>query len=220
MNMISKKFFASGAALVLGGATLAVSPVAPIATPAAAQSSSQADLNRAVSALRSIKTMRADFTQFGRGNQQLTGVMTLKRPGKIRFQYQKDVPVLIVSDGSRLTMIDYEVRQKQVWPVKNSPLGALLDPSGDIAKFGTLMPTNNRNVISVRIRDPKHPEYGTMTMIFQRKASAPGGLELGSWVAVDSQNVVTKVFLRNHKYGMSVDENMFRYKDISPRKKR
>ena len=52
----------------------------------------------------------------------MTGKLTLKRPGKIRFQYQKDVPLLIVGDGNSLTMIDYEVRQVQRWPVKNSPL--------------------------------------------------------------------------------------------------
>jgi hypothetical protein len=41
------------------------------------------------------------------------------------------LPLLIVGDGKALTLIDYEVRQVQRWPISNSPLGALLDPLGD-----------------------------------------------------------------------------------------
>src|SRR6218665_3677719 len=97
-----------------------------IAAPAIAQSASA--LSSVQSHLKSTSSMTADFVQTDRNGQRLNGKLTLKRPGKIRFQYQKGVPLLIVGDGSSLTMIDYEVRQVQRWPVKNSPLGALLDP--------------------------------------------------------------------------------------------
>src|SRR3546814_14246079 len=83
------------------------------------------------------------------------------RPCKSRFQYQKCVPLLIVGDGSRLTMIEYEVNQVQSWPVKNSPLGALLDPDRDISRYAKLIPTDSRDVLSVEVKDPKRPEYGT-----------------------------------------------------------
>jgi outer membrane lipoprotein-sorting protein len=56
-----------------------------------------------VAALRAISTMRADFVQTDRNGQRLTGTLTLQRPGKIRFQYQPGVPLLIVSDGAALT---------------------------------------------------------------------------------------------------------------------
>ena len=37
----------------------------------------------------------------------------------------------MIADGKALTLIDYEVRQVQRWPIANSPLGALLDPLAD-----------------------------------------------------------------------------------------
>ncbi|WP_230292085.1 outer-membrane lipoprotein carrier protein LolA [Croceicoccus sp. Ery5] len=217
---------AAAASLVMPAA-LAL-PVAPAiassgsANSSAASSSAQAqdDLARAVAALRAIKTMSADFVQVDRNGQQLTGKMVLKRPGKIRFEYQKDVPVLIVSDGSRLTMLDYEVRQKQVWPISNSPLGALLDPDKDVMRYGRLMPVRHPDLISVQVKDPKHPEYGTITLIFNKNASAPGGLELESWVSVDSQNKITKIFLDNQRYGIPVSDGTFAFKDVRPRQKR
>ena len=81
----------------------------------------------------------------------------------------------MVSNGRSLTMIDYEVNQVQRWPIKNSPLGALLDPKRDIAKYGKLQPTSNSDVVSIEVRDPGRPEFGVITLIFVRKASAPGG---------------------------------------------
>ena len=131
-------------------------------------------------------------------------MLTLKRPGRIRFQYQQGVPLLIVSDGKALTMIDYEVRQVQRWPISNSPLGALLDPNRDVSRYGVLQTTADPNVVSIEVRDRAHPEYGVITLIFLRKPSAPGGLELVNWVALDSQNKRTTIRLSNHQYGVAV----------------
>ena len=87
--------------------------------------------------------MKADFVQTDRAGQSVRGVMTLKRPGKIRFQYEKGVPMLIVSNGKSMYMVDYEVNQVQRWPIANSPLGALLDPSRDVKKYGKLVSTSH-----------------------------------------------------------------------------
>ena len=105
LKTFTKPFLA--ASLALGTGT-----VFSLSAPVSAQAGSS-QLAQAVAALRGISTMRADFTQTDRTGQRVSGVMTLKRPGKIRFQYQKGVPLLIVSDGKALTMVDYEVRQVQ-----------------------------------------------------------------------------------------------------------
>ena len=160
--------------------------------------------------------MRADFIQTDRNGQRVKGVMTLKQPGKLRFEYEKGVHMLIVANGSSLTFLDYEVRQKQRWPIKNSPLGALLNPKRDLAQYGTLEPTASPNVISIEVKDPKRPEYGVITLIFVRKASAPGGLELVSWVMLDAQNQRTTVRLLNQKYGIAVPDSTFRFRDPRP----
>lgn len=195
----------------LASAAASAALVVSASAPVAAQSS--ADLASAVTALRAISTMRADFVQSDPGGQRVKGVLTLKRPGRIRFQYEKGVPMLIVSDGKALTFVDYEVRQVQRWPISNSPLGALLDPSRDVGKYGRIMPTGSDRIVSIEVRDKSHPEYGVITMIFTRKPGAPGGLELSSWAALDSQNRRTIVTLSNQQYGMAVPDNNFRFND-------
>lgn len=212
--MIFKTFSTRAAAWTL--APLAAAGLA-VAAPAIAQSSNA--LSAVQAHLKSTSSMTADFVQTDRNGQRLTGKLTLKRPGKIRFQYQKDVPLLIVGDGSRLTMIDYQVKQVQSWPVKNSPLGALLDPDRDLSKYAKLIPTGSSDVMSVEVKDPKRPEYGTITMVFVRDGSAPGGVRLRGWVALDSQNNRTRIDLSNQQFNVAVADSAFKWTDPRPRKR-
>ena len=205
---------AVSAALVVSASTAVI---LPSAVSAQAQS---ADLAAGVTALRAISTMRADFIQADGKGQRVRGVLTLKRPGRIRFQYQKGVPILIVSDGAALTFIDYQVKQVQRWPIKNSPLGALLDPNRDVMQYGRLMPVSSGNIVSIEVRDRKHPEYGVITLVFIRKAGVPGGLELSSWASLDAQNARTVITLSNQQYGMAVPDSTFRYNDPRPATRR
>ena len=200
-------------AAALATAPMAVSLSTTALAAPAAPAAASTDLSRVAAHLKAANTMTADFSQSDRSGQTLTGKLTLKRPGRIRFQYQKDVPLLIVADGKALTMIDYEVRQVQRWPVANSPLSALLDPDHNLAKYGKVVNAGNSNVVRVDVKDPKHPEYGLLSMIFVRNAGAPGGLMLDSWVALDSQNNRTTVRLHNQKYNGPVSDNAFRWKD-------
>ena len=198
---------------LVGAAALAFAVPAALALPAAPAAAQSDQLDQAVAALRGISTMTADFTQTDRNGQSVRGKLTLKRPGKIRFEYERGVNMLLVSNGKSLTLVDYDVRQVERWPIGNSPLGALLDPNRDVKRYGRLMPTANPNVISVEVKDAKKPEYGTITLIFTRDANAPGGLELTSWVALDAQNKRTTVRLANQRYGVAVADSAFTYRD-------
>ena len=208
-----KNLFATPFRVCMAGAMALAIPIAAMTVLPAAAAAQSGNLDAAVTALRGIGTMKADFVQTDRSGQSIKGVMTLKRPGKIRFQYEKGVPMLVVSNGKSLYLVDYEVDQVQRWPISNSPLGALLDPSRDVKKYGKLIPTGNPSVLSVEVRDPKRPEFGVITMIFVKDAKAPGGWRLNNWVALDSQNHRTRVDLRNHRYGVSVADNAFKFKD-------
>ena len=109
--------------------------------PHAPVTAQQSKLDIAANALRTISTMKADFTQTDRANNTMRGTMTLKGPGKIRFDYGRDADFLVVSNGRSLYMIDYEVNQVERWPIGNSPLGALLDPERDVKRYGKLVQT-------------------------------------------------------------------------------
>ena len=187
-----------------------------VATSTAAPAQSTNDLSEVVAHMQATSTMSGSFTQTDRNGKSLSGKILLKRPGHVRFEYQKGVPLLIVADGKSLTMIDYEVKQVQRWPIKNSPLAALLDPGKDLARYGKRVKTADKNVISVEVKDPKRPEYGTITMIFVRQAGAPGGLTLNGWVALDSKNNRTSIRLNGLKFNTPIAQSSFTWKDPRP----
>lgn len=166
--------------------------------------------------LQSVETMTAAFSQTDRSGRVLTGTLTLKKPGKIRFQYEKGVPILIVGDGKALTFIDYSVKQVQRWPIGSSPLGILLDPSRDVSKVARVVPGTDPRIVSIDAFDPKHPEYGRINMIFVRDTAAPAGLMLQGWIALDSQNNRTTVRLSNQQFNAAVSDGMFRWNDPRP----
>ena len=164
---------------------LAAAPVAALAVlapqaPLAAQAASP--LTQVTAHLKAVNTMVAGFRQTDRKGRTLTGTMTLKRPGKLRFEYQKGVPMLIVADGRKLNMIDYETGRVDGWPIGNSPLGILLNPNPDLSRIAKVV-RNDAQTLLVQARDPRKPEFGTITLGFAKVSSALPGFcsRAGRW---------------------------------------
>ncbi|MVZ98420.1 outer membrane lipoprotein carrier protein LolA [Sphingorhabdus sp. IMCC26285] len=202
--------------MTFGKYALMLAPVALVLTVPGSAQNSPARMDQVVAHMKAVSTMTSTFTQTDRRGGTLSGKLLLKRPGHVRFEYQKDVPLLIVGDGKALTMVDYEVRQVQRWPIRNSPLAALLDPGQDLRRFGKIVETSTNDVISVAVRDPKRPEFGVITMVFVRKADAPGGLTLNGWVALDSKNNRSTIRLADVKYNDNIPSSAFTWKDPRP----
>ena len=167
--------------------------------------------------LHAVQTMTANFTQTDRNGRALSGTLTLKRPGHVRFEYQPSAKLLIVGDGSALTMIDYAVNQVSRWPVGDSPLSVLLDRDVDIGRFAKSVPSENPEMLLVQARDPKHPEFGTITIAFTKRAGAPAGLMLEGWTVLDAQNNRSTVRLSNQQFNAPISDKAFRWNDPRPK---
>ncbi|HEY9553943.1 LolA family protein [Allosphingosinicella sp.] len=194
-----------------GTLALAALPLA-LAAPALVAAQSSSPLSQVQAHLKAVDTMTANFSQTGRSGQTLNGTLTMKRPGKVRFQYQKGVPMLIVGDGKALTMIDYEVDQVSRWPIGDSPLSVLLNPNKDLTGVAKVT-RNDGQVLLVQARDPKKPEFGTITIAFAKVPSAPAGLMLEGWTTIDAQNDRTTIKLSNQRFNVRVADSAFRWTD-------
>jgi outer membrane lipoprotein-sorting protein len=184
---------------------------AAIIAPSAVSAQAANPLSQVSAHLKAVDTMTADFSQTGR-NGSLSGVLTMKRPGKVRFQYANGVPLLVVGDGKALTMIDYKVKQVSRWPIGNSPLSVLLNPNQDLSRIAKVT-RNDNQVLLMTARDPKRPEFGTITIAFAKVPSAPAGLMLQGWTMADAQNSRTTIKLSNQRFNVAVADTAFRYTD-------
>ena len=169
--------------------------------------------------LNGINTMRAGFVQIAPDGSVSEGVFHLERPGRVRFEYGEDNPVLIVSDGNILNFIDYEIGQITRWPVKDTPLALLLDRTiafGENVEVAGMNPGSLANLTTVTTYDPEKPEQGMLTLIFERGEGE--ALNLFAWEVVDAQGALTQIRISNAEFNLSLDKKLWEFDD--PRGKR
>ena len=200
----------------LARAAIPASLVATLTVPALAATSGE--LKAVEASLGATQSMTAYFLQTDGKGRQMAGTLSLKRPGKIRFSYGGGTNMLLVANGKTLNFIDYDVGQKSSWPIAKSPLAVLLSPNPDLTRIARLMPSDNKQVIVVRARDARRPEFGTLVLAFLRAPGAPGGLRLEGWTAIDAQNKKTTVRLSNQRYNVAVPDSAFTFAE--PKRKK
>lgn len=203
--------------LRLAARLLSVPAILSLAAPAAlAQPASP--LRQVEQSLAATGSMTAAFTQTdGRGRAQ-SGTLSLKRPGRIRFEFGRGANMLMVGDGKNLTFIDYDVGQKSAWPIAKSPLAILLSPQPNLSRIARIEKQANPNVVIVRARDARRPEFGTLLLAFARNPAAPGGLKLEGWTAIDAQSKRTTVKLDNQRFNVAIADSAFTFAE--PRKRK
>ena len=193
--------------------TRALLPAAILAAAPAAAADSP-DLARLKAHLNSVQTMTATFTQTDAKGRTDTGTLQLKRPGRVRFEYSGG-DLLLVADGKKLAFLDYQVGQKSAWPLSRTPLGPLLSASPDFNGKAEILPSTDSRVVVARAKNAS--QYGQLTLAFLRNASAPGGLQLYGWTAIDPQNHRTTVKLSNVRFNVAVADSAFIFAE--PRRK-
>jgi outer membrane lipoprotein-sorting protein len=189
---------------LLTGAVVAAIPAAAADSP---------DLGRLKAHIGSVQTMTANFVQTDARGRSAAGTLQLKRPGKVRFQYGSG-DLLLVADGTRLYFLDYQVGQKSGWPLDKTPLGPLLSGSPDFNGKAQVLPNSDSRILVARA---KNTTYGQLTLAFLRSPSAPGGLQMYGWTAIDPQGHRTTVKLSNVRYNVAVPESAFTFADPKKR---
>lgn len=179
--------------------------------------------NTSLKALRSVQTymedvqsLEADFVQRAPNGNLARGTLYMERPGHIRFDYKDDIPFLVVADGKTLNFIDYEIGQITKWPVKDTPLRALLGNSTDLASINAHIeaePSGLKGLIALAARDADKPELGEITVYFEEAPDLPGGLKLLSWVVLDAKGEITTVELSRQEANIQLAKDLWNFED-------
>ena len=167
--------------------------------------------------LTSIKTLRGRFVQSASSGGQATGEVWLKRPGKLRFEYDKPTDILIVSNGSMLLYFDRELEQTSYIPLSQTPLGFLVKDKVDL-----------RNVEDYHLAGLERGQGEIAVWVAQEgvEAGQPGSLRLvldaeplalKRWRVVDQQGTVTRVRLNGVETGVALDDDLFDFGEIEDR---
>ncbi len=200
---------ARAASRTLGIAVVLIALAGPGLAAADLSDEDRADISRIEALLNDMQTLRARFFQIGPDGVSVEGSLYLKRPGRVRIEYDPPSPLLIVGNGSQLYFLDRELGQVNNWPVFDTPLGVLVRKEIDLSEDVEITGVERRpGVISLTFVDPDDPEEGNLTLIFTEPP-----LALRQWKVKDAQGLVTIVALTEMEVNRSIDEMLFVFDD-------
>ncbi|WP_281299913.1 MULTISPECIES: outer membrane lipoprotein carrier protein LolA [unclassified Iodidimonas] len=169
--------------------------------------------------LNGIDTLKSDFIQIAENGTITRGVLSLDRPGRLRFEYTDETPLLLVSDGTLLSFIDYDVGQVTRWPIDDTPLGILVQKKIDLRAADAMVNSleiGGQSVILVSVDDPANNQQGNLTLLIEETSQpdGPPSLSLRGWEVMDGQGAVTRIRLEKTRLNLALaDEELWSFKD-------
>jgi outer membrane lipoprotein-sorting protein len=186
--------------------------VAPApAQPGAASLSpqQQAMVTRVEQYLNSITTMKARFLQTSVNGNVSSGTYYVRRPGRLRFEYDPPVPILIVADGTQVTMVDFKQQDFSQWPIGWTAASFLV--ASNLRLSGDITVTDARMVngdIHISMYQTKRPNEGHATMIVQDNP-----MQLKGWSITDAKGGQVSVSLTKVESGIDLSRISFRFNE-------
>jgi len=170
----------------------------------------KANVERALGYLNGIGTLRARFVQISSNGAYAEGQVLLKRPGRMRFDYDPPVPALLIADGLSLLYFDRELKEASFLPLWETPLWFLLREEVKLSDDMRVEKVEQaRGALRVTLRDAGNPDIGAVTLVFQDKP-----LALRKWQIVDAQGVLTEVSLVNPEFGVEIAAESFEHSNL------
>ncbi|MDH3336112.1 MAG: outer membrane lipoprotein carrier protein LolA [Rhodospirillaceae bacterium] len=175
-----------------------------------------AQVKKAQKSLNSITTLEAKFIQATSRGSFARGKLWLSVPGRMRFDYDPPVEVLIVSDGSTVLFKDEELDQLSYTTFDSTPASMLL--GGAVDFFGSkIMLTDFENTdttINITVVREDDPAEGSLTMVFETKS-----MMLKKWMVIDAQGIATTVSLLDANFGARINPEFFKVEQRTMKKK-
>ncbi|MHA7868336.1 MAG: LolA family protein [Salipiger thiooxidans] len=169
--------------------TAALTALVLTTVSAAAQ---QLSLNQISQYLNSIQSAKSPFTQINGDGTISTGTISIKRPGKVRFEYNPPEQALVLAWSGAVYVFDKKVRgQPETYPLSQTPLSIILERNVNLAQRGMVTGHSyDGTATTVTAQDPRHPEYGSIQMKFTGNP-----VELRQWIIRDGNGNNTTVVL-------------------------
>ena len=212
-------------AIALLSAALVVSPAVrmlPGSTGATAWANAQlteddkAALVQLNAYLNEIRTMSGEFTQTSPRGQVANGIFYIAKPGKMRFEYAPPSPLLVVSDGSWVTVQNTARNSDDQYPLSTTPLKLVLSDQVNLFDQAVILNVEHQESLSaITMQEKGQLVAGQLTMVFDRANN-----ELVQWIIIDGKGQRTSVQLSNIDKSANPNPDLFVVERSRERKNR
>ncbi|WP_093115327.1 LolA family protein [Salinihabitans flavidus] len=182
---------------------LAAGAVLAMAFPAAAE---KLPLSAISSYLNSLTTAQAGFTQLNEDGTRSAGQLYIKRPGKMRFEYDPPNEGLVMAGSGAVAIFDGRSNQPpETYPLKRTPLSIILAPNVNLGRERMVIGHTEDGIATVvTAQDPDNPDYGTIKLYFTANP-----VTLRQWVINNGDGGTVTVRLGELKTGISLSNDLF-----------
>jgi|JI6StandDraft_1071083.scaffolds.fasta_scaffold43126_4 outer membrane lipoprotein-sorting protein len=188
--------------------------LATAATPVLAD---EIPLSKLSAYINGLTTAQANFTQINPDGSGSKGLLIIKRPGRMRFEYTKPDKTVVLASGGQVAIFDAKSNQPpEQYPLSKTPLNLVLAPKVNLEQSGMVVGHSEEGKLTVvTAQDPKHPEVGTIALGFSSNPIA-----LRQWIVTDETGGQTTVLLDELKTGETYAPSTFIIDDEIARRKK
>ena len=156
----------------------------------------------------SIRTLKARFVQSNPNGSVVQGNLYVRRPGRMRFEYDAPSQLKIVADGMQVTMWDNATRDFGQWPIGWTAASFLvkepLQLSGDIKVESQQREANG--ILALTLVQSRKPQEGKIVV---RVSESP--MQLRGWMIIDNRGNRVNVTLTDFRTGTQLADSLFKY---------
>ncbi|MEQ5827673.1 outer membrane lipoprotein carrier protein LolA [Sulfitobacter sp. NFXS29] len=187
----------------LTSAILAVGLAVSAPLAAAAQ---QLSLNEISGYLNQLRTAKGDFTQINDDGSISSGTIYIKRPGKVRFEYNAPDSGLVVAGANTVVIYDKKSNQPaETYPLARTPLSIILGENVNLGRAKMVTGHSyDGTATTVTAQDPANPQYGNIQMKFTGNP-----VQLRQWIINDGNGSATTVVLGDMQVGGNISNSLF-----------
>lgn len=154
--------------------------------------SQQLSLGALSNYLNQLTSAEGSFTQINADETISTGTLYLRRPGKVRFEYNPPEKALVMANNGTVVVFDRKLNSEpNTYPLNRTPLGLILARNVDLTRANMVVAHGyDGTATTVTAQDPENPEYGSIELKF-----TDNPVELRQWVITDDGGSQTTVVL-------------------------
>ena len=173
---------------------------------AGAASAQQLTLRQISDYLNGLQTAQGGFTQINADGTLSTGQIYIKRPGRIRFEYNAPDDTMVLAGGGQLAIFDPRSNTgPDRYPLSRTPLGIILRENVDLGSENMVTNvTSDGTTTTVTAQDPENPQYGNIQLVFTANP-----VELRQWIVTDDLGTQTTVILNDLVAGAAIRDVLF-----------
>jgi len=156
--------------------------------------------------LQNLKILKADFSQTNPDGTISSGTILIKRPGRMRFEYNKPDKTLVLVSAGALAIFDPKGDEKPItYPIKNNPISLILKGEVDLLNSAIVAKYKvSAEKAILTIRDPKKPQQGSVELVFV--GTKP---ELEKFSIKNENGSSTSISLKDIEYPKKLNETLF-----------